>query len=145
MTSTSPAYASSVLLYVEDDPGAVNLFRSILADIAPGSQVFVFGAGRPAMSFLRREAPYADAPVPDLVVLDLNLPGDNGMEILKTIRRDTRLAKLRTLFFTTSDSPSDQRQANDLGALAFIRKPIDLDDFEQAMHHMLAHIPMPRA
>ena len=85
--------------------------------------------GVSAMAFLRQEAPYADAPRPDLILLDLNLPGKDGREVLAEIKADDRLKRIPVVILTTSAADADVLRAYELHANCYILKPVDLEQF----------------
>jgi CheY-like chemotaxis protein len=85
--------------------------------------------GNEALSLLRSEGKFKDAARPNLILLDLNLPRHDGMEILQHVRQDCQLADVPVIIFTSSDSPADRLSATHLGVTRFIRKPSLLDDF----------------
>src|SRR6059058_6221687 len=112
-------------LVVEDSEADVELLREALADSDPAVELDVVRHGEDALAFLRREVPYDGAPAPDLVVLDLNLPGMGGFEVLEALRADVdpRLRRLPVVVFTTSTTPTDVDKAYDLHASSFVTKP----------------------
>jgi two-component system, chemotaxis family, response regulator Rcp1 len=144
-SSSSDMHSSAVLLYVEDNIATAKMFRTILREMAPEVTLYTFPEGSHAMRFLRQQPPYAHAPRPDLVILDINLPGDSGMDVLTKIRGDAQTLSLPALFFTTSDPACYQENANRLGALATIRKPLGLAELEKSIRFMLDQIPRARA
>lgn len=117
------------VLLVEDSPGDARLTREAFKE----SKVFValheVGDGEQAMAFLRREGEYADAPTPDLILLDLNLPRMDGREVLAAIKSDDALRMIPVVVLTVSNAEQDILRAYDLNANSYITKPIDLDEF----------------
>jgi len=89
----------------------------------------VVNTGDDALRFLRREVPYGSAPRPDLILLDINLPGMSGHDVLDTIKSDPRLRDIDVVVLTSSDHPSDVDRAYQAGAGCYIRKPHNLDEF----------------
>jgi DNA-binding response OmpR family regulator len=87
--------------------------------------------GEAAMAFLRRKGEYADAPRPDLILLDLNLPRKDGREVLKEIKDDDNLKSIPVVILTTSRAEEDILRAYGLNANCYICKPIDLDQFSK--------------
>ncbi|HYZ74006.1 MAG TPA: response regulator [Chthoniobacterales bacterium] len=122
-----------LLLYVEDDPTTSYLFKMAVEELDCGINLIVVSTGDAAGAFLRRQPPFEDAPVPDLIVLDLNLPGRSGFEILEDIRHDQGLASLPVVVFTSSRRRSDQERAEQLGIRGFFHKPRDVDSFWQTV------------
>jgi CheY-like chemotaxis protein len=117
------------VLLVEDDPGDVLMTREAFADHKVHNRLHVVNNGVDAMSFLRREGEYADAPTPDLVLLDLNLPRMSGREVLTEVKNDPALRAIPVVVLTTSDSEDDVRSSYSLYANAYVTKPVDFDSF----------------
>ncbi len=121
------------LLLVEDDPADVTLTKRLLDEAKIALHLDVVNDGASAMAYLRREAPYADAVRPDLMLLDLNMPKKNGCEVLQDMQQDVALRSIPVVVLTTSDSDSDIERAYDLGANCYITKPMGLDQFAKAI------------
>ncbi len=119
------------ILLVEDNPGDVRLTREALKDAKVRNHLSVVEDGDQAMQFLRGEGTYADAPHPDLVLLDLNLPGKDGRAVLAEIKRDEKLRRVPVVVLTTSRSEEDILRAYNLNANCYVTKPVD---FEQFLH-----------
>jgi len=117
------------ILLVEDDPGDVLITREAFADNKVRNELSVVSDGEAAMAFLRREEGYADAPRPDLVLLDLNLPRKAGHEVLAEIKSDVDLQRIPVVVLTTSDAEEDILRSYDLHANAYVTKPVDFDCF----------------
>jgi CheY-like chemotaxis protein len=117
------------ILLVEDNPGDVRLVRESLSQDDLASTLHVARDGVEALRFLRREAPYADRPRPDMVLLDLNLPKKDGREVLQELKADPDLCRIPVVVFTTSTADGDVLRSYDLHANCFVTKPIDLDEF----------------
>lgn len=117
------------ILLVEDDPGDVLITREAFADNKVRNELSVVNDGVKALAFLRREEGYADAPRPDLILLDLNLPKLDGHEVLEQIKSDTRLQRIPVVVLTTSDAEEDVLRSYDLHANAYITKPVDFERF----------------
>ena len=117
------------LLVVEDDPGNVLLTREALAGTSTPLDVHVVEDGEAAVDFLRREGGHRDAPRPDLVLLDLNLPRLDGREVLARIKSDPGLRSIPVVVLTTSKADEDVRRSYELHANAFVTKPAELDRF----------------
>jgi CheY-like chemotaxis protein len=123
-TSTSVS-----ILLAEDNPADIYLIRRALTENNVCCHLQVALDGNEALSLLRSEGKFKDAARPNLILLDLNLPRHDGMEILQHVRQDRQLADVPVIVFTSSDSPADRRSATHLGVTRFIRKPSLLDDF----------------
>lgn len=121
------------ILLVEDNPGDVRLTREALKDTSNPSRVHVVMDGEEAMAFLRRDGDHRDAPVPDLILLDLNLPRKDGREVLEEIKDDDALRKIPVVVLTTSEAEQDILKVYELHANCFITKPVDLDRFMQVV------------
>lgn len=124
------------VLLVEDDPGDVVLIKEAFADNKVGNHLSVVNDGVEAMAFLRREGEYADAPRPDLVLLDLNLPRKNGREVLAEIKGDPELSIIPVIVLTTSEAEEDILRSYSLHANAYITKPVDFERFAGVVHQI---------
>jgi chemotaxis family two-component system response regulator Rcp1 len=127
--NTMQPTATQVLL-VEDSPGDVRLTREAFRDANPSVQLHVASDGVEAMAFLRQEGVHVDAPRPDFILLDLNLPRMDGREVLAHIKDDASLQTIPTVILTTSDSDADILKSYQLNANAYLKKPVNLDAFE---------------
>ena len=117
------------VLLVEDNPGDVRLTKEALKEGKLLNQLTVVGDGVEALSFLRKEWVYADAPQPELILLDLNLPKKDGREVLAEIKADPNLRRIPVVVLTTSSSEEDILKIYDLHANCYITKPVDLEQF----------------
>lgn len=117
------------ILLVEDNPGDVRLSLEALREAKVRNNVSVAIDGEEAMAFLRRRGRYADAPRPDLILLDLNLPGKDGREVLAEIKSDEELRRVPVVVVTSSREEGDILKAYDLNANCYVTKPVDLDQF----------------
>lgn len=117
------------VLLVEDDPGDVLLTREALTGCRIANNLTVVMNGEDAINLLRKQEGFADAPTPDLVLLDLNLPRRDGREVLALIKGDPQLRRIPVVILTTSDAELDVQAAYDLHANAYVRKPADFAQF----------------
>jgi chemotaxis family two-component system response regulator Rcp1 len=117
------------ILLVEDSPADIELTRQALAEAEIETEVTVCPDGEAAGSYLRREGDNADAPRPDLILLDLNLPKKDGRELLVEIKRDPDLSLIPVVVLTTSASEDDVLHAYREHVNCYIRKPVRLQDF----------------
>ena len=117
------------ILLVEDNPGDARLAIEALKGARVRNNMHVVRDGVEAMAFVRRENQYADAPRPDLILLDLNLPQRNGYEVLAEIKEDPDLKRIPVVVLTTSEAEEDILRTYDLHANCYITKPINLDRF----------------
>ena len=129
MASSCAAVRPLELLLVEDNPGDVRLTREALKSGEVAVNLNVARDGVEALDFLRRRGTFAAAPVPDLILLDLNLPRKNGREVLSEIKSDPELRRIPVLVMTTSRADQDINRAYSLNANCYITKPMDLDEF----------------
>ncbi|MHB9073952.1 MAG: response regulator [Desulfobaccales bacterium] len=126
------------ILLVEDDPADVELTRETLADAKVLTRLHVVGDGLEALAFLRREEKYAEAPRPDLVLLDLNLPRMDGRAFLAEIRADDRFKSIPVVVLTTSQAEEDIVKSYRLGANCYITKPVGLAEFTRVVNAIQA-------
>ena len=117
------------ILMVEDNPGDVRLTLEMFKSNKIVNHVHVAQDGLQAMAFLNHEQEFKDAPRPDLVILDLNLPGKDGREVLADIKRNDDLKEIPVIVLTTSSSENDIFQTYGLQADSYLTKPIDPDQF----------------
>ena len=121
------------VLLVEDDPGDVLMTREAFADHRVANRLEVVSNGEDALAYLRQEGPWADATRPDLVLLDLNLPRRDGREVLREVKADPELRRIPVVVLTTSDAEADVLASYDLHANAYVRKPVDFEQFLAAV------------
>jgi CheY-like chemotaxis protein len=124
------------ILLVEDDPGDVVLTKEALNGSKLTNVVHVAENGEVAMKFLRREAPYEDAPRPDLILLDLNLPRMDGREVLAAIKDDPDYRRIPVVVLTTSEAEEDIVRSYDLHANAYVTKPVHFDRFMEVVRQV---------
>jgi chemotaxis family two-component system response regulator Rcp1 len=117
------------ILLVEDNPGDVRLTREVLRDGKIFYNLYVARDGVEAMAFLRKAGQYARAPLPDLILLDLNLPRKGGHEVLAEIKADESLRRIPVVILTTSQAEEDIIKTYDLHVNCYVAKPVDLDQF----------------
>jgi chemotaxis family two-component system response regulator Rcp1 len=117
------------VLLVEDSPGDVRLTREAFKDAKVYLNLHVASDGAEAMAFLNREGEHANAPRPDLILLDLNLPKKDGREVLQEIKESPTLKSIPVVILTTSASDADILRSYRLHANCYITKPVGLDGF----------------
>jgi len=117
------------VLLVEDNPGDVRLTREALKEGKVINNLNVVRDGEEALAYLHREGPYAAAPRPDIILLDLNLPRKDGRGVLAEIKQDEALKRIPVVVLTTSRAEEDILRTYELHANCYIVKPVDLDQF----------------
>jgi two-component system, chemotaxis family, response regulator Rcp1 len=121
------------ILLVEDNPADARLAVEALKDARLSSRLNVVGNGAKAMDFLLRRGVYTQAPRPDLILLDLNLPGKDGREVLNDVKTDPDLRRIPVVVLTTSQAEEDILRAYDLHCNCYITKPLDFNEFTAAI------------
>ncbi|CCE22206.1 response regulator [Methylotuvimicrobium alcaliphilum] len=116
-------------LLVEDNPGDVRLTKEALTESKVKNNLNVVGDGEEAMAFLKRQGKYAEAPRPDVILLDLNLPKKNGREVLEEIKADPSLKRIPVVIITSSEAEQDVLKTYDLHVNCYVNKPVDLEQF----------------
>ncbi len=119
------------ILLVEDNSGDIILIKEALLEASFPHELHIATKGEEALDFLYRRPPFEDAPKPDIILLDLNLPGKNGLDVLQDIKNNNELRTIPVIMLTTSSSESDIQSSYSLHANCFITKPIDFDDFNE--------------
>jgi two-component system response regulator len=132
----TPLKPAAEVLLVDDNPADVDLTRDILSHCKLHFHVTSVKDGVEALSLLKREGDYAQAPMPDLLVLDLNLPRKDGRSVLKEVKSDSRFADIPVVVFTTSQASSDITRSYQLGANCYLRKPGNLADYRAIVQSM---------
>ena len=117
------------IMLVEDNPGDARLAVEALKDSKIHNNLYHVKDGVEAIDFLRQRGEYAGVPVPDLILLDLNLPRKDGREVLEEIKEDDELKLVPVVVLTTSEAERDLVRSYDLHANAYVVKPLDLDRF----------------
>ena len=121
------------VLLVEDDPGDVLMTQEAFHDYKVSNNLTVITNGEDALAYLRKQGEYADATTPDLVLLDLNLPRRDGREVLREVKADPALRRIPVVVLTTSGAEEDVLASYDLHANAYVRKPVDFEQFVSAV------------
>jgi len=137
------------VLLVEDNPGDVRLTQEAFLEANKTINLHVAADGVEAMAFLRRTGAHADAPRPDLILLDLNLPKMDGREVLAHIKDDASLKLIPTVILTTSNAEADIVKSYQLQANCYLTKPVQLEAFESLVKSIndfwLTKVKLPRA
>ena len=128
---TAPADGKSPIevLLVEDDPGDVLMTQEAFEEHKLRNRLTVVSDGEQALSYLRKEGPYAGVVSPDLILLDLNLPRRDGREVLAEIKKDEELCRIPVVVLTTSQADEDILRSYQLHANAYVNKPVDFERF----------------
>ena len=117
------------ILLIEDNPADIRLTQEAFREARLQNTLHVVQDGVSAMAFIRQTAPFQQAPRPDLILLDLNLPKKDGREVLKEIKSDPHIRTIPVVVLTTSDDEADVLRSYDLHANAYLVKPIDILQF----------------
>jgi len=128
---------TGMILLVEDNPGDVRLTREALRESNAPNSLNVAQDGIEAMAYLRRSGTYAGAPRPELVLLDLNLPKKDGLEVLDEIKRDPNLKTIPVVVLTTSANPHDIARSYQLHANSYVTKPSRLEHFLEVVRSLV--------
>jgi len=121
------------ILLVEDDPGDVLMTQEAFTDYKIANRLTVVSNGEDAIAYVRKQGRFAGVATPDLVLLDLNLPRRDGREVLHDIKGDPVLRRIPVVILTTSEAEEDVIAAYDLHANAYVRKPVDFEQFVAAV------------
>jgi chemotaxis family two-component system response regulator Rcp1 len=136
------------VLLIEDSPGDVRLTKEAFRTANPSIHLHVASDGVEAMAFLNREGPHAEAPRPDLILLDLNLPRMDGREVLAQIKQHEFLRTIPTVILTTSDAEVDIAKSYQLQANCYLNKPVQLEAFESLVRSIndfwLTEVKLPK-
>jgi len=132
---TEPGIRLVNVLLVEDDPSDVLITREAFEE-HPRNRLDVVTDGAAALAYLRREQPYADAPAPDLILLDLNLPRRDGREVLAEVKEDPALSHIPVIVLSTSSAEEDVLRSYQLHANAYVTKPMDFDSYIAAIKNI---------
>jgi CheY-like chemotaxis protein len=133
------------ILVAEDNPADVYLLREAFSLGGQDVEMIVVTDGEQALEFVQRQGAFASVALPDLIVLDLNLPKSDGSDVLRCIRETEAYAGIPVVVLTSSDSPRDRKTIENLGASSFITKPSDLDSFLALGRTLIGFIEPPKA
>lgn len=136
------------ILLVEDDPGHARLIARNLRRAGLTATPIILHGGQEALDYLFKENAYAEAQhvTPPFMLLDLNLPGLNGHQVLERLKSDRRTRHIMVVVFTTTDDPYEIAKAYELGCNACLTKPVDYGQFAEVLHRLggflsVAHVP----
>jgi CheY-like chemotaxis protein len=125
--------AQRVLLYVEDDDAAFLTMQLALREFQAAIELHRAADGEQALAFVRKKAPHEDAPRPDLILLDLNLPKKSGIEVLAELKGDESLRSIPVVMFSSSPRAIDRDRSLELGAEKYLMKPSSFERFVEAV------------
>jgi CheY-like chemotaxis protein len=125
-----------VIMLVEDNPADLRLTQEVLEEADFEHRLLVARDGEQALAMLRQQPPHQDLPLPDLVLLDLNIPRKNGLEVVAAVKQDRRLKRIPVIILSTSRAETDFAAAYDAHANAFVTKPTDWGEFAELARHI---------
>ena len=134
------------VLVVEDNPNDVAIIKRAMRKSDVKCELYFARDGAEALDFLYQQGDFEDAPRPDLILLDLNLPKIKGLEVLEKVKADEHLRRLPVIVLTISEREEDMVKAYDSGAASYMTKPVDSKDFERLIqtvqdYWQIARIP----
>ncbi len=124
------------ILLAEDNPGDVKLTRKALDQGDLLNNLHVVNDGVEAMKFLRSEGEYADTSMPDLLLLDLNMPKKDGRQVMQDMDADPELRRIPVVVLTSSEAEEDVVRSYELSANAYLTKPVDFDGFVDIINRL---------
>jgi CheY-like chemotaxis protein len=124
------------ILLVEDNPDDIFFAQMVLEESNFKNQLYTVTNGEEALQFLHQQPPYAHFPRPDIVLLDLNLPKINGLQVLRQVKENLHLRSIPIIVLTTSEDKAEITQVYQAHANAYIVKPIDLNDFQKVLENI---------
>ncbi len=127
------AFQDLEILLVEDNEGDIRLTIEAFKEAKIRNQIKVVRDGEEALDYLRKQGKYADAPSPDIILLDINLPKIDGKEVLSTMKNDPVLKTIPVIMLTTSSSESDVQESYENHANCYVIKPVDLNKFMEVI------------
>jgi chemotaxis family two-component system response regulator Rcp1 len=137
------------ILLVEDNEGDIILTTEAFKDMQLENKISIVRDGEEALCFLRKQDSYADATTPQLILMDINLPGMDGKELLETIKKDPELKEIPVVMLTSSAADADISECYDKHVNWYITKPIDYDKYTKVMHEIeafyVSFVPYPKS
>lgn len=122
------------ILLAEDNPGDIVLTREAFREGKIANRLHTVQSGTETLQFLRREGDFANVPRPDLILLDIRMPGKDGIEVLNEIKNDPELKCIPVVMLTSSEAEEDILRSYELSANAYLTKPVDFDGFVKIVH-----------
>ena len=136
------------ILLVEDNEGDIILTTEAFKDMKLDNKIDVVRDGEEALRFLKKQEPFADVSTPQLILMDINLPGMDGKQLLDIIKKDERLKNIPVVMLTSSDTDEDISECYDKHVNWYITKPIDYDKYTKVMHEIeafyVSFVPYPK-
>ncbi|MDE3016425.1 MAG: response regulator [Pseudomonadota bacterium] len=126
------------ILLVEDNEGDVEMTRRALRDSKPACNVSVANNGIEALNFLHRQGQFSDAPAPQIILLDLNMPRMDGKKFLEIMKEDTTLKAIPVIMLTSSGAPTDIQECYERHANCYVVKPFDGKEFMEAVRQVVS-------
>ena len=136
------------ILLVEDNEGDIILTTEAFKDMKLEKEINVVRDGEEALRFLKKQGPFANAPTPQLILMDINLPGIDGKQLLDIIKKDEALKNIPVVMLTSSEADEDISECYDKHVNWYITKPIDYDKYTKVMHEIeafyVSFVPYPK-
>ncbi len=136
------------ILLVEDNEGDIILTTEAFKDMKLDNKISVVRDGEEALRFLKKQGDYAGAATPQLILMDINLPGMDGKQLLEVIKKDEELKEIPVVMLTCSDADADISECYDKQVNWYITKPIDYDKYTKVMHEIeafyVSFVPYPK-
>ena len=137
------------ILLVEDNEGDIILTTEAFKDMKLENKISVVKDGEDALRFLKKQGDYAASPTPQLILMDINLPGMDGKQLLEIIKKDEELKEIPVVMLTCSDADADISECYDKHVNWYITKPIDFDKYTKVMHEIeafyVSFVPYPKS
>lgn len=124
------------ILMIDDDQGDIRITMEAVKSSRMANRLHTCSSGEEGLAFLRQEGEFQDEPRPHLILLDLNMPGMSGMEVLEAIRKDPKLEHLPVVILTTSDADADVLSAYKHKANCYVTKPVKFEQFLQIVQQI---------
>ncbi len=121
------------ILLIEDNQGDIILIKKAFAEAHIFNDLYICRDGQEGLDFLRQQVPFQQVPRPDLILLDINMPRLNGLELLQILKNDSALGSIPVVILTTSESEKDILKSYQLQVSSYIRKPVDYVEFHSAI------------
>lgn len=127
------------VLLADDNDNDIMIIQMLLAEAGGGHSINFVRSSDDVVKYLRREGAWKDAPRPSVVLLDLNMPKRDGLEVLKEIKSDSKLCEIPVVILSSSDDRTQIKKAFGHGASSFITKPVNFDHFRELMREFVRY------